>query len=52
MSDGRTNIEESRSRGLRICAACINLAGDLILDTCAAFLHVCIGYPEVDEDAT
>lgn len=43
VSDVRTSVEGSCSSGLRICAASSTLAEGPILDTYAAFLHVCVG---------
>lgn len=48
---GKMNVEESWSSGLRRLAASIMLGESQIPGTYAAFLHVCAGYPEINEDA-
>lgn len=50
VSDGRMSVAESWTSGLRMCAASITMRRGSLQDRSAAFLHVCAGYPEIDED--
>ena len=50
VSDGRMSVAESWTSGLRMRVASIMVGKGSLRDRSAAFLHVCAGYLEIDED--